>query len=474
MKKKLGLFIFLLFIIPISVFAEEKFTVSLDGTSTAATIEKIDFTISLNSPQEATVFETTLKYDTDILELISIAKEESWSGDNELKSTGTNALKFTNNGIKGESSVVTLKFRVKSSSKSSTIISLEDIKLTVNPESEDEERSILTHQTLTKDVTIKSDDSSIKNIKIDGKTINGFSSKIYDYVIEVDSITEYVKVSATLNDEKTSKFVENYGNREVELEYGENKVLLKVESESGKTSTYTIKIVRKDDRVANTDLKSIIINGGKNKINFDKSILKYNVKTYKLETIEIEAEADDSTSTVKIDAPKKLVIGENKVKITVTAVTNDTKEYILIITNSEVPTDTRLKNLSVKGLNIGFNSDKYKYSIRYDKAYKKGLTIYNTTLSEDTEVTITGNTNLKEGSVIKILVTAVDGSDTSEYTITLEKDSRINFFLILDIVVGIILIILIAIQLKKRNKIKKQKENLKKEEELEKTKEIKL
>ena len=279
---------------------------------------------------------------------------------------------------------------------------------------------------------------------------------------------------ATLNDNKKASFVDSFGNRNVKLEYGQNDVLIKVKSESGKEAIYTIKILRKDDRVVNNDLESIIINGGAVKIKFDPNVLTYKIKTYKLEKIEIEATPKDSEAKVEIDAPQKLIIGENKVKITVKAVTGDTKDYIITIVNNETATDTRLKNLSVKGININFNSDKYEYTIRFDKSYKNGLKIYNTTISDDVEVSILDNTNLKVGSSVRVIVNALDGSSTSEYIINLKRDNRINFFFILDVVIGTILIVLIIIQLRKRKKANVKVEEKYDEQDLEKTKEIKL
>ena len=475
MNKKLGLLLIslLLFVFPYFVNAESKFTVSVNGPSAGSTKEEIEYVVSINSTDQAKQFEATLKYDTKILQFINITKKDSWEGTNPLNDSGNVNLKFTSPGTTGETQVFSLKFRVKSSSKSSTMVYLEDMKLTINPGGETEENTVLTQETFKKEIAIKSDDNTLRTIKIDGKAISGFSSGVYLYNLEVDALSDTIVIDSTLSDQKNSSYEENYGNRTETLKYGENVILIKVKSESGKVATYTLKITRKDDRVANTDLKSVIINGGKVKINFDKSVLSYTLKTFKLETLEIDATPDDSNSKVDIDAPSKLIIGENKIKIIVTAVTGTTKEYVFIINNTEVPTDTRLRNLSVKGVNIEFDSDKNKYTIRYDSSFKNGLTIYETTLSDDVKVDIVGNSNLKEGSVVKIIVTALDESSTSEYTITLEKDTRINFFLILDLVIGTILAVLIVIQLKKRKKIKQaaQKE---KEEELEKTKELKF
>ena len=476
MKKNLGLlFIFLvLFIfIPSHTYADDKFNFNITNPSSVSTSENIDFSIALKCDSEAINLEFDLKYDTNLLELINISKKDSWEGNNELKNNGSNSLTFTNKGVTGESNVVSLRFRMKQTKKTYAVVSFEDIKLTVN---DNNENTVVPHETVKKEINIKSDDNTLKNIKIDDKLLSGFSSSVFIYRLEVDSLVDSVNISSTLNNSKTSEYVQGFGNRKVSLNYGENEILIKVKSESGKEAIYTIKINRKDDRIANNDLKSVIINGGKIKFDFDKSVLSYALKTYKLDTIEIEATPDDSTSEVEIDKPKNLVIGQNKIKITVTAITGDKKEYNFLIDNTEVPTETRLKNLSIKGFNIGFNSDKYNYMIRYNKSIKQGLKIVKTTISEShyVIVEVIGNSNIKPGSVVKVIVTARDGSNVSEYAIKIERDKRVNFFLMLDAIIGTILIILIGIELSKRKKRKKEEELKKVEEELEKTKEIKL
>ena len=100
--------------------------------------------------------------------------------------------------------------------------------------------------------------------------------------------------------------------------------------------------------------------------------------------------------------------------------------------------------------------------------------MYYTPVSDSVEIIVKGNQNIKTKDKITVLVKALDGSNSSEYTITFVKDTRINFFFIVDIVVGTIVVIFIMIELKKRKKIKQQKLEKAKEEELEKTKELDL
>ena len=477
MKKKLGLLLVAFFILLpiINVRAEEPvINLSINGPESASVNEKIDYTISINSSKQATKFETTVKYDTSVLELTSILKKDNWTGINSVKNTGNNTITFSNQGVTGQTTVVILRFKVKSADKSDTTLSLDNTKVTLSSDDSDTVVTIESNKNTKKQINIKSDDNTLKTLKIDDKKVNGFSPAVYNYTLEVDALTDKVKVDATLNNSEKAKFVDKYGPRSVSLNYGSNEVLIKTKSESEKEATYKITIVRKDDRVSNTDLKSLIINGGDIKFDFDKSVLSYTINTFKLDTIEIEAIADDSNAKVSVDVPSKLIIGDNKAKVTVTSVTGEVKTYELLIVNSEVPTDTRLKNLSIKGISLGFNSDTYKYSVRYDKSYRNGVKLYYTPVSDSVEIIVKGNQNIKTKDKITVLVKALDGSNSSEYTITFVKDTRINFFFIVDIVVGTIVVIFIMIELKKRKKIKQQKLEKAKEEELEKTKELDL
>ena len=124
--------------------------------------------------------------------------------------------------------------------------------------------------------------------------------------------------------------------------------------------------------------------------------------------------------------------------------------------NSDQEIDTKLKNLSIKGQQINFDQNKLDYELVFDKSMKDGIKIYATALSQDAKIDISGNEDLKVGSKIKIRVSAEDGSETI-YTITMIKDKRINFFMILELLIIVVLIVLIIIQIVKRKKTKKGK-----------------
>lgn len=451
MKKGKILFIIifaLLVFIPTKVSASN--AIALVGASSVGPGNTVTYDIHVATDATSQKLTTELTYDTTVLELVSIVNKQ-WQGDNKIGNSPIH-LEFTTNGATGVSEVASLTFKVKSeTTKSATALQLKYT--TVAVISDDLESSILSIDDYKKDINIYNTDATLSSLKLNGSAVNGFRSKTYNYNIIVDSSVSNANIEA-IQTMKCASFVENFGPREVELNYGTNKVLIKVKAESGDIKTYTLNITREDTRATNNYLKDIIINGGKIPIDFDKLVLDYTIKTYKIDTLDIEATPEDSNSTVSVIKPNQIIVGENTVKISVKSQSGKEQIYTLVVINSDTEINTKLKNLSVKDHQIEFDSNKLDYEIVFNKSMEDGVKIYATTISKDAKIEIVGNDNLKVDSKIKIRVFAEDGSETI-YTITIVKDSRINFFMLLEILIIIVLIILIIIQIVKRNKNKK-------------------
>lgn len=456
MKKGKYLFIIifmLVLLMPIRVAATNTTNkIALVGNSSVGPGNTVTYDIRVATTETAQKLTTELTYDTTVLELVSIVNKQ-WQGDNKIGNSPIN-LEFTTNGANGLSEVATLTFKVKQeTTKTNTALQLKYTTITVV--STNAESSIPSIEDYKKDINIYNTDATLSSLKINDSDVNGFRSKTYNYNMIVDSTTQVATIQATPS-AKSSTFVDNFGPRDIELNYGINKVEIKVKAESGDIKTYTINITREDTRATNNYLKDIIINGGKVPIDFNKMVLDYTLKTYKLDTLDIEATPEDSTSTVNVVKPNNLIVGENTVKISVKSQSGKEQIYTLVIINSDTQIDTKLKNLSVKDHQINFDPNKLDYEIVFDKSMEDGLKIYATTNTKDAQIEITDNDNLKVGSKIKIIVSAEDGSQTI-YTITITKDNRINFFMLLELVIIVVLIVLIIIQIIKRNKRNKPK-----------------
>ena len=445
----------MLILIPMKVSATSN--VALAGESSIGPGNTVVYDIQVATTESAKKIKTELTYDTTVLELVSIVNKQ-WQGDNKIGSSPT-SLEFSTNGATGNSTIASLTFKVKAgTTKNSTSLKLTGTTISVVA---NESESIVSVPEFEKSVTINSTDATLSALKINDKSVNGFRSKTYNYNIIVDSTVETANIEASTTN-KNATFVNGFGPREVNLQYGVNKVQIKVQAESGDIKIYTLNITRENTKATNNYLKDIIINGGEVPIDFDKLVLDYTIKTYKLEKLEVEATAEDLTSTVNINKSNQIIIGENIVKISVKSQSGQEQIYTLTIVNSDTEIDTKLKNLSIKGMSLDFDPSKLEYEIVFNKDMKEGLKIYATTISKDAEVEIIGNEDLKIGSEIKVRSFAEDGSETI-YTITLVKDTRINFFMLLELLIIIILIILIIIQVIKRNKKNNKKQNKKEE-----------
>ena len=456
-KLYLSLFIFSMLLSPYIVLAEDT-TNSLDGPELTSQSETISYDIKINAQTAIDGYEAALTYETSSFELIGIESKNEWKGNNKLTTDSPIKLVFNReNEYTGEIVVATLRFKVKEdASKTDTIFTLEGLVKSGN---------VATNLAkVTKNVAIKSNDNYLKDLKLNGKSVTNFSKDTYTYSIQVPSITATVAIDAVLNDQ-TASFADKYGSRSESLAYGENIFEIKVLSASGKERKYVVNITREDNRGTNNDLKKIIINSNKVKINFDSATTLYTIKTYKLDKIDVAAEATDPKATVKIDKPEKFEIGENKVTITVTSEDGKDKVYTLIFNNVDYDIDTSLKNIEIFGLDEDFNFDPkvFDYEIRYKAKYKDKLVIKAEKNTTDEEVQIdeplleTTSKDIKSGSVVKIRVYSLDGTE-SMYTITFVKDNRINFFLLLGLAIFVVLLIIFIRLFINKNKEKKQTE----------------
>ena len=207
---------------------------------------------------------------------------------------------------------------------------------------------------------------------------------------------------------------------------------------------------------SNNYLSTITVDGEEIK-NFSKNTSKYFVKVENdVSTISIEAEAEDEKAKVEIDGPDTLKIGDNEYTISVTSENDTTKFYKVIVTRKEEDesSNTDIDNIKVKGYNLNFDKNSKTFYLSINKNTTK-LNIEVTLDDEKSNYEIKGNDNLKDGSIVKIIVTAEDGS-TDTYRIIIQKDSKSNVPLIIILISSIIIIgIVVFVLIKRKNKNKK-------------------
>lgn len=298
----------------------------------------------------------------------------------------------------------------------------------------------------------RSNVNTLSSLKLSEGNIK-FNKDTTSYNVTVKSDVDKIKVDATLTDDK-SNFVSGYGPRMVDLKVGKNIIEVRVKAENESVKIYKINVTREDDRSNNNYLSGLTLSSGT--ISFDKEILEYETTVlYEVEKIDLEIETEDSKATYEVSGNKELVVGENIVTIKVTAENESTKEYkIKVIRKEESETlsnNSNLTSLIIEGYQISFSKSQYEYSLKIND--ETTLNIKYELEDAGSVVTIHGNENLENGSLVRVKVTAEDGSET-EYKIRIEKEenSMLMYIIIGGVILLIIVIIVIIILTKKRNK----------------------
>ena len=182
--------------------------------------------------------------------------------------------------------------------------------------------------------------NTLKNLSLSSGTIK-FNANTNNYNIQVDENTDKIKITSELTDSK-SKYVNGFGNREVELKTGLNKVLIKVMAENESIRTYTLNITRGEvktnetetiDTTINCKIKELIIDGYE--IDFLPDTLEYDLTIKDEEKLDIKVELENEKSTYEILDNEDL---ENESVITIKVKSEDENvlEYKINIIKEEI------------------------------------------------------------------------------------------------------------------------------------------
>ena len=157
--------------------------------------------------------------------------------------------------------------------------------------------------------------------------------------------------------------------------------------------------------------------------------------------ITVSAEAESSKAKVSGLGTKKLKEGSNKIEISVKAENETVKKYTLNVvrgksgevipeqngtsdTNQTTPTTPTeyLKSVTIKNHDFDFDPNIFNYNITLGEGEDKLDFLYQA--AEGYTVSVEGNENLKNGSIVKLIVK--NGEDEREYTFKI-KDGNYYF-----------------------------------------------
>ncbi len=293
----------------------------------------------------------------------------------------------------------------------------------------------------------RNSDNTLSSLSVsEGDFSPTFNSLTNSYKVIIGNDVKSLDINASLNN-TSSSFVDGYGPRHIDIISGYSKVSVKVKSESGNVRTYYLTIARSGDEEDSTSssalLTSLSLSSGK--IDFDPNIFDYNVSVgYDVNYIDVDAQACEKCS-VEVTGDQDLKLDEtNELKIKVTDENGNSNTYVIYVNRKAedlaVSSNNLLSDLKVDGYKLKFDAKKTEYTLKINEGVSI-LNILATASDEKSTVSIEGNENLKNGSKIKIKVTAEDGS-VKEYVINIRVGNQGgNIFLTIIVVILIILVL---------------------------------
>jgi len=213
-----------------------------------------------------------------------------------------------------------------------------------------------------KSITVTSPDGTVNYALSPTFTQNGTS-----YTVNVDGDVEQIKLSAEKNDNRATIENEEGILTTHNIEVGDNKINIKVISESGSPNTYQVNIIRALKPYNN--LGKLIINedtilDNENSINKFNSENKYTLVEvpYKTTKVNYSLETEDSDATTEVKVKNEVGVtstvtgdeimlstGINEITITVTAQNSMKKTYTVFVTRTK-NNDATLKTITVKNI----------------------------------------------------------------------------------------------------------------------------
>lgn len=157
---------------------------------------------------------------------------------------------------------------------------------------------------------------------------------------------------------------------------------------------------------------------------FDPETTTYTLEvTASTEKIDVKATSNDEKAKVTVTGNDALKVGDNAVKITVTAEDETARIYTINVKRPEKST-LALSSLKINGCTMSpaFSPEVYEYNVDLKNSTLDKLDLSAIPGVEGAEVEITGNENLKNGAnTVTITVKSEDGTEKSIYKIHVKK-----------------------------------------------------
>ena len=424
-KKFFFLISFLLF--PIMVFAKDEFVLECDKGNYYIDDQFI-CRVSIN--QDASYDEIDFNYEFDDgIELVDVRSnyEKVWQITNDKQFISAKTKSDSQESGLQEYGI--LLFKAKKDG-------IHSIKLTNIKSKNSSDNMETTYDDVNSKVKVISTNNNIKEIKINGKVLEGFTNteKLYS----LQSSDEKINIEVTLENEFAT--ITGAGDYTFAKDSNELIVPITVLSENGNQKVVLIRFY-KDDKIQSGSLNGILIKDNKNNnliIDFKPDVYEYYLNvTSSVTSLEISPEAGNGEFVKNYGKQTiKLLNGDNVVQIRLKDDNGNIRTYFIFITKTikNASSNNYISDLKIDGYSLEFSKRVKNYVLEIKKNVKK-LDITPTLEDDSASYIIKGNDNLIEGSIIKIIVTAENGARAT-YQITIKYKS-VNYALYIFLVVAV-------------------------------------
>lgn len=268
----------------------------------------------------------------------------------------------------------------------------------------------------------KDTDNTLKTLNLTNCNLSPkFTSEINTYSCTVENnIT-----STTISAESTSSVATVIGTGKTKLNIGKNKVSLKVIAQNGEEKIYTVEVTRKLN--SDSTLKALSVTGYEISPEFKSNKTDYSLTVPNTVTnVEVNATKNNSKSSFKILKNDSLVVGDNLIKVVVTAEDKSTKTYTITVTREKDPINTLSSlNLTNCTMSPDFSTDVTNYSCIVENSVTSTIVSATPTSSVAT-IEGTGERNLVVGkNAITVDVTSQSGNKKL-YTVEVTRKANSN------------------------------------------------
>lgn len=306
-------------------------------------------------------------------------------------------------------------------------------------------------------------DASVTEIKVNNNKIN-IQENVYEYSLDIPYTIKEVTIKINPNSRVsniTINEIDYYDDMSLSIELGNNEFNISVVAEDGITTiNYKLIIIRQSASakavIENLDItnsptakfKTKLPNGSYQDTEYNSNMqVQYIFVESKQTSIVLSPKLSLNASIKESDnglVSANLDLGYNIIVITVVAEDEITENiYFFIVKRGEPSSNTKLKEIIVR--NEETNLDKISdelYKVNLNGSAKE-LNLDITLADESSNYEVLGNENLHNGDIIRIVVTAEDGSTSTYYLIIdiptqIEKKLTINYILLAIAISGII------------------------------------